>query len=72
MASTEECFQELFEGCGLYREEASVREKGWENMQEDFEGDAIKVVDTMLQVKDHGLVFRTYRIRACLESENKG
>jgi hypothetical protein len=41
-------------------------------MQEDFEGDVIKVVDTTLQGKDHGLVFGTYRIRACLESENKG
>jgi hypothetical protein len=41
-------------------------------MREDFEGDAINIVDRTLQGKDHGLVFRTYRIRACLESQNKG
>jgi hypothetical protein len=34
MALTEECFQESFEGCGLDREEASVREKESEKTQE--------------------------------------
>ena len=41
-------------------------------MQEYFEGDEIMVMDTALHGKHYGLVFRIYRIGACLESENKG